>query len=59
MEYGLGVTFDLTLLYNLFATKVGAVFTIDCCPIATAGAAVAAPASPLYTPMADGLWKNF
>jgi hypothetical protein len=51
MEYGVGVTSDLTLLYNLYFTKVEAAFTIDCRPNATAGATVAAPASPLYTPM--------
>jgi hypothetical protein len=54
MEYGVGVTSDLTLRtvgYNLFFTKVGAAFTIDCRPNATAGATAAAPASPLYTPM--------
>ena len=51
MDYGVDVTSDLTLEYNLFVTKFGAAFTNDCCPIATAGAAVAAPAGPLYTPM--------
>jgi hypothetical protein len=51
MKYGLGVTSDLTLLYNVFYTKVGAAFTIDCRPNATVGATVAAPASSLYTPM--------
>jgi hypothetical protein len=45
MEYGVGLTSDLTLLYNLFFTKVGAAFTIDCRSNATAGATVAAPAS--------------
>jgi hypothetical protein len=48
MEYGVGVTSDLTQLYNLFFTKVEAAFTIDCRPNATAGATIAAPASPLY-----------
>ena len=45
MEDGVAVTSDLTLLYNLIFTKVGAAFTIDCRPNATAGATVAAPAS--------------
>jgi hypothetical protein len=39
MDYEVGVTSDLTLQNNLFVTKVGAAITIDCCPIATAGAA--------------------
>jgi hypothetical protein len=55
--YSLFVNSDLTLLYKLLVTKVGAAFTIDCCLIATGEAAVAAPASSLYTPMYKRLHK--